>query len=263
MVNLLLFFSIFFLSFAAPEHDSYCPEISGYHTGEANLLYGNTTVKSRGLRETDRPVPKGRTTSVKRVNTWPGGIIPFRIADEMPPEVRERIMIAISKWEAQTPLRFRNLDSLNLEDPRYFARFYYIGARGCSAHVGMRDQKQSVNITRVNISDRCKVGAIMHEIGHTVGLYHEHQRPGRDEVIKIHWDNIKADKRKSFTLRSRATADSIDFESIMMYGSFSTLSVEKGKPVMTKHNGETWKKQRERLSEGDLWKLRELYPEIF
>lgn len=39
------------------------------------------------------------------------------------------------------------------------------------------------------------VGNTMHEILHTLGVYHEHMRPDRDDYVTIVWENIKNGNR--------------------------------------------------------------------
>jgi len=42
----------------------------------------------------------------------------------------------------------------------------------------------------VSISSCHKKGAVMHEVLHTLGFFHEHNRPDRDNFVTIHFDNI-------------------------------------------------------------------------
>lgn len=37
----------------------------------------------------------------------------------------------------------------------------------------------------------CKHGNIVHEIAHSLGFFHEHSRPDRDDYVTVHWDNIE------------------------------------------------------------------------
>lgn len=43
----------------------------------------------------------------------------------------------------------------------------------------------------LNMGDGCQyVGLVLHEFGHAIGYYHEHNRPDRDNTVEIMWDNI-------------------------------------------------------------------------
>ena len=51
----------------------------------------------------------------------------------------------------------------------------------------------------LNMGDGCQyVGLVLHEFGHAIGYFHEHNRPDRDDVVDIMWDNIQYGKKKCF-----------------------------------------------------------------
>ena len=63
---------------------------------------------------------------------------------------------------------------------------------------------------------------VLHELGHAIGFYHEHQRPDRDEYITVYRDNIVPGLYdKGFATEKPSDIDSLgveyDYESIMHY----------------------------------------------
>jgi hypothetical protein len=62
---------------------------------------------------------------------------------------------------------------------------------------------------------------IIHELLHALGFWHEHQRPDRDNFVRIEWANIQQGLEDNFTLRTLAQARGYgpyDLGSIMHYG---------------------------------------------
>ena len=64
-----------------------------------------------------------------------------------------------------------------------------------------------------------QVGTIAHEIGHTVGWYHEHSRPDRDDHVTVLYDNILRGYAGNFkTFRVENYDLPYDIGSLMHYG---------------------------------------------
>ena len=71
---------------------------------------------------------------------------------------------------------------------------------------------------------------IIHELGHTIGLYHEHTRTDRDKYVEIKKENIKhKDLKKQFEIQTEKhrIEDRVpyDYKSIMHYGAYVSLKV--------------------------------------
>ena len=58
----------------------------------------------------------------------------------------------------------------------------------CSSPVGYRYNRRN----DISLGGGCQyLGTTMHEIGHSIGLYHEQSRPDRDKFVRIIWNNIQ------------------------------------------------------------------------
>ncbi len=140
---------------------------------------------------------------------WPGAVVPYVIE----PEVggTGRITTAIADWEAKTVVRF--IAHTTETD-------YVVFRRGdfCLAGLGITGSGPQI----VTLSDLCSAGTVAHELGHVIGLAHEHARPDRDQYVTINWGNIwPADQPNFFieTGRNRIWSSAYDFDSIMHYRS--------------------------------------------
>ena len=58
----------------------------------------------------------------------------------------------------------------------------------CCSYVGRKGNGRQ----GISIGKNCdKFGIVVHEIGHTVGFWHEHTRPDRADFVNIFRENIK------------------------------------------------------------------------
>lgn len=62
--------------------------------------------------------------------------------------------------------------------------------KGCFSNLGRNKHGPTSLNLDVNICFQV-IGHAIHEMMHSLGVYHEHMRPDRDEYISIIWDNIK------------------------------------------------------------------------
>lgn len=108
-----------------------------------------------------------------------------------------------------------------------------------------------------------RIGGIMHELLHGVGLSHEHQRFDRDQYITVHWENVlpahrssleKVPERKWFLPYSE-TYGSYDYASIMHYHEYA-FSGNREKTIDAHGNAVG---QQDGLSESDIFTLQTLY----
>ena len=81
---------------------------------------------------------------------------------------------------------------------------------------------QPLKLSERDCLQTSKRDKIVHELGHALGFYHEHQRPDRNEYVEILYDNINLngnDRHANYDKIS--TADSLgtnyDYRSIMHY----------------------------------------------
>lgn len=116
--------------------------------------------------------------------------------------------------------------------------------------------------------------AVLHEVGHTLGLHHEHQRPDRDLFVRIEEDNISTtacgggDCANQFKIAGFAypthPSPVYDFASVMHY-SRSALAAEPGLDTITvlpPHDAQ-WQDEIGRSSQLSFWDVKMvqfLYP---
>jgi len=111
-------------------------------------------------------------------------------------------------------------------------------------------------------------GSVIHEICHTLGMVHEHQRWDRNKHVKIHYDNIVNEKEESNFDRRLCyfTTEEFDFNSIMLYPSrtsSTTVAIDITKPIISRvdgsEDGSSYLTNTSDLSSGDIQLINSMY----
>jgi hypothetical protein len=130
-----------------------------------------------------------------------------------------------------------------------------MSASTCASYVGRIGGRQTIEV-----GDYCSYGSVVHEIGHSVGLWHEQSREDRNKYVKVLWENIQPDKASNF-LQNLLDGDDIgayDYGSIMHYPALGFSA--NGKPTIETIPVGIGIGQRRGLSAGDIAAVTKLYP---
>lgn len=138
---------------------------------------------------------------------WPGGEIRYTIDPALPK--KDRVHEAIRQWEEHTHIRFVK----RRRHDQNFAIFIEENDPDahCNSPVGMIGGPQHIRLAK-----GCSTGSVSHEIGHAVGLYHEHQRQDRASFVKVLLDNVKDGRESNFKPKGMDVGY-YDYDSIMHY----------------------------------------------
>lgn len=151
-----------------------------------------------------------------QINSWEKGIVNYTFIGKH--STFEKILVkdAMGIWEESCNVKFNYIE--NPKSLKYIYAIYKIPRERniCYSTVG----KQPYPFLKTT---DYSTGTLLHELGHCLGLRHEHQRPDRDNFIDINWSNIRFFKRIRFVKLSDSDfmypyrSFPYDYKSIMHY----------------------------------------------
>eukprot|EP00927_Polykrikos_kofoidii_P046543 TRINITY_DN40752_c0_g1_i1.p1 TRINITY_DN40752_c0_g1~~TRINITY_DN40752_c0_g1_i1.p1 ORF type:complete len:1072 (+),score=129.96 TRINITY_DN40752_c0_g1_i1:345-3218(+) len=197
------------------------------------------------------------------MSTYLSGI-PFAFSSNVAEETRVAFREAATAYSAATCIRFTEV-STRYEDE--YKILVTSDDDGCwTSPMGypvLYAQDTTLNLGWCD-SD-VQIGNMIHELGHALGMAHEHARPDRDRFVRVHQSQLSSSWIRQYTKNSAAFTGSqedgfapYDFGSLMHYPAnldMHTLPLARG--GLGVHDSETG--QRRGLSMLDVQQLREMY----
>lgn len=176
------------------------------------------------LIEGDIIVPEDFFTSkaAYQTNLWTNNEVPYEFDANVTAANRILMQTAMQEWENVSSIDFiqcTNNQCLPPQGQPFINCLHIQDSTRNSSRVGMTGGTQVVNI--FNWNSRF---IIVHELGHALGYWHEHQRADRNQYLQIHQGNIDSARcdtdcfTTNFDPGTPNNYGLFDFDSVMHYG---------------------------------------------
>ncbi|CAM9859507.1 unnamed protein product, partial [Heterosigma akashiwo] len=145
---------------------------------------------------------------------WADAVVYYEISEEIESPFVEAVHAAAWAWTQNSPVRM--IESSEAHD-RVIISGNHLESMQCgAAELGRKGGKQ---ILSLNLYGKCQIGNIVHEMGHSIGWFHEHLRPDRNDYITVKEELIMDGYESNYNIRSQDHygAHPYDYGSLMHY----------------------------------------------
>ena len=220
---------------------------------DGDIMLGPVEVLENRKEEYESGI-KARGAAVRTNSRWPKGVIPYQFASHVSSTKRRDTINAMNEWMKYTPIRF-----VQRTNQRSYLFIKSDRDGVCSSYVGYV-QAYYMGKQDLNLGNGCNYQEALHELGHAMGLYHEHNRADRDSYVSIKWSNVIPEYR--YALNKYTNGQDIgtyDYNSIMHYGAYDVSIDRSQASIIPYYVGLDVIGKRQGLSSGDVKSIKKLY----
>jgi len=179
------------------------------------------------VKELKKKKKMSRSAIATNDSRWKNGEIPFVFSSSISSAQRGTIIKAMNRWASATHGFIVFVERTN---EAHYVRITNTDKYGCQSIVGYaRMAGQFMNLAYPG----CGYGRTLHELGHTIGLWHEHNRADRDSYVQINWGNIYSQYYSAFKKYSYGRdVGTYDYYSIMHYPAYNSFGIDYDQPTI-------------------------------
>jgi len=215
-------------------------------------LFEGDIVMSPQLRNAIERGGSKRSAMSDEKYKWPDAVVPYEFHTSLLPKVRRQIIRGIGLYQKYTCVKF--VPRKNEEDYVIFRSKPHV----CSSHVGRRGGGQHVTLG----SGCMRIGTVLHEMMHALGVIHEQSRPDRDEHIIVKMENIEEKYLHNFQKYSFEDITNVNvpynYASLMHYRN-NAFSKNGAATLVARNDPSLQFGQRVMFSIGDIEQINRLY----
>lgn len=153
---------------------------------------------------------------------WSGGVVFYVFPDTGWTTLNWRIWWAIILMEGASDLDFVEVtEAQSILFPHiYFTQSWLAPGTASSDSIGRKGGRQYIRFSILDeiLNNLPSIGLVQHELGHAVGLFHEHQRQDRDSFVFYNPFCVAQGQSHNFQKRTGLALGPYDQNSLMHYG---------------------------------------------